>query len=442
MEPVREPDRGTAARRSALRWQGVGGLDGTGQPLPPTDLIGRGRGRDRRARAVFGDDLAARRARRAPLPPALEPAAVDLARLVSRAHEQRLAELDRQGKLLEAQRLRMRTTYDIEMMRQVGSCSGIENYSRHIDGREAGSAPNCLLDYFPEDFVLVVDESHVTIPQIGGMYEGDMSRKRTLVDFGFRLPSAMDNRPLRFEEFTERIGQTVYLSATPGPYELARSDGFVEQVIRPTGLIDPPVEVRPVSANNASQVDDVIAGLLVAEGFASIEDLVAVDDEDHAGDVVPLGLADILVEQLGALDIEEVGLADLVAGLLGDLAGQGGRNGLGEDREAPGAPAAIAARAASYQVRLGIRASLGMGNDVIEGELGPLFYRISAIAAGATIPQVDSQSFFLPDPVHSHPLFGTRSGFGFLGAVGGWFLVHVWRLILFLLMVKLKDDIS
>ena len=136
---------------------------------------------------------------------------------------ERLAELERQQKLLEAQRLRMRTSYDIEMMRQIGTCSGIENYSRHIDGRGPGSPPNCLLDYFPEDFLLVIDESHVTVPQIGGMYEGDMSRKRTLVDHGFRLPSAMDNRPLRFEEFVERIGQTVYLSATPGNYELARS---------------------------------------------------------------------------------------------------------------------------------------------------------------------------------------------------------------------------
>jgi excinuclease ABC subunit B len=166
----------------------------------------------------------------------------------------RLAELERQGKLLEAQRLRMRTTYDIEMMRQVGSCSGIENYSRHIDGRVAGSAPNCLLDYFPEDFLLVVDESHVTVPQIGGMYEGDMSRKRTLVDHGFRLPSAMDNRPLRWEEFLERIGQTVYLSATPGPYEMSRVDGVVEQIIRPTGLVDPEVVVKPTKG----QIDDLI----------------------------------------------------------------------------------------------------------------------------------------------------------------------------------------
>ncbi|MGY1916541.1 excinuclease ABC subunit UvrB [Blastococcus sp. SYSU DS0973] len=169
--------------------------------------------------------------------------------------EVRLAELDKQGKLLEAQRLRMRTTYDIEMMRQVGFCSGIENYSRHIDGRSPGSAGACLIDYFPDDFLLVIDESHVTVPQIGGMYEGDMSRKRTLVEHGFRLPSAMDNRPLKWEEFTDRIGQTVYLSATPGPYELGRSQGeFVEQVIRPTGLIDPEVVVKPTKG----QIDDLV----------------------------------------------------------------------------------------------------------------------------------------------------------------------------------------
>jgi len=166
----------------------------------------------------------------------------------------RLAALERQGKLLEAQRLRMRTTYDIEMMRQVGSCSGIENYSRHIDGRGAGSAPNTLLDYFPEDFLLVIDESHVTVPQIGAMYEGDMSRKRTLVDHGFRLPSAMDNRPLKWEEFLDRIGQTVYLSATPGDYELSRGRGVVEQIIRPTGLVDPKVVVKPTRG----QIDDLL----------------------------------------------------------------------------------------------------------------------------------------------------------------------------------------
>ncbi|MHA7132887.1 excinuclease ABC subunit UvrB [Oerskovia turbata] len=168
--------------------------------------------------------------------------------------EQRLAELERQNKLLEAQRLRMRTTYDIEMMRQIGSCSGIENYSRHIDGREAGTAPHTLLDYFPEDFLLVIDESHVTVPQIGAMFEGDMSRKRNLVDHGFRLPSAMDNRPLRWEEFVERIGQTVYLSATPGKYELSMSDGVVEQIIRPTGLVDPEVVVKPTTG----QIDDLL----------------------------------------------------------------------------------------------------------------------------------------------------------------------------------------
>ncbi|MGY4642415.1 excinuclease ABC subunit UvrB [Cellulomonas sp. URHB0016] len=166
----------------------------------------------------------------------------------------RLEELERQHKLLEAQRLRMRTTYDIEMMRQIGSCSGIENYSRHIDGRSAGSAPNTLLDFFPEDFLLVIDESHVTVPQIGAMFEGDMSRKRALVEHGFRLPSATDNRPLRWEEFVERIGQTVYLSATPGDYELSISDGVVEQIIRPTGLVDPEVVVKPTHG----QIDDLL----------------------------------------------------------------------------------------------------------------------------------------------------------------------------------------
>ncbi len=168
--------------------------------------------------------------------------------------EQRLAQLEKQGKLLEAQRLRMRTTYDIEMMRQLGFCNGIENYSRHIDGREAGTPPHTLLDYFPDDFLLVIDESHVTVPQIGAMFEGDMSRKRTLVDHGFRLPSAMDNRPLRWEEFVERIGQTVYLSATPGPYELGKGDGVVEQIIRPTGLIDPEIVVKPTKG----QIDDLV----------------------------------------------------------------------------------------------------------------------------------------------------------------------------------------
>jgi len=168
---------------------------------------------------------------------------------------ERLAELERSGKLLEAQRLRMRTTYDIEMMRQVGSCAGIENYSRHIDGRAAGTAPNTLLDYFPEDFLLVIDESHNTVPQIGAMYEGDVSRKRNLVEHGFRLPSAIDNRPLTWDEFTERIGQTVYLSATPGPYELQRVGGdVVEQVIRPTGLVDPEVQIRPTKG----QIDDLL----------------------------------------------------------------------------------------------------------------------------------------------------------------------------------------
>ncbi len=169
---------------------------------------------------------------------------------------ERLAELKRGNRLLEAQRLAMRTEYDIEMMQQVGFCSGIENYSRHIDGRPKGSPPNCLLDYFPEDFLLVIDESHVTVPQIGSMYSGDMSRKRMLVEHGFRLPSAMDNRPLRWEEFAERIGQTVYLSATPGPYELGLvKHDVVEQVIRPTGLLDPEVIVKPTKG----QIDDLLA---------------------------------------------------------------------------------------------------------------------------------------------------------------------------------------
>jgi excinuclease ABC subunit B len=171
--------------------------------------------------------------------------------------EDQLATFEKQGKLLEAQRLRMRTTYDVEMMRQVGSCSGIENYSMHIDGRKPGSAPNCLLDYFPEDFLLVVDESHVAVPQVGGMYEGDMSRKRNLVDHGFRLPSAMDNRPLKWEEFLDRIGQTIYLSATPGNYEMSKvggPDNVVEQIIRPTGLVDPEVVVK----GTKGQIDDLI----------------------------------------------------------------------------------------------------------------------------------------------------------------------------------------
>jgi excinuclease ABC subunit B len=169
--------------------------------------------------------------------------------------EIRVAELERQGKLLEAQRLKMRTTFDIEMMQQVGFCSGIENYSRFIDGREPGSAPNCLIDYFPEDYLLVIDESHVSVPQIGAMYEGDASRKRTLVDHGFRLPSALDNRPLRWNEFEERISQAVYLSATPGKYELDQVQGeVVEQVIRPTGLVDPEVILKPTKG----QVDDLM----------------------------------------------------------------------------------------------------------------------------------------------------------------------------------------
>ena len=163
--------------------------------------------------------------------------------------------LEKQGKLLEAQRLRMRTTFDIEMMEQIGFCSGIENYSRHLDDRPAGSAPHCLLDYFPEDFLVVIDESHVTVPQLGAMFEGDASRKRTLVEHGFRLPSALDNRPLKFPEFVERTGQTIYLSATPGKYEMAKVDGdVVEQVIRPTGLVDPQIVIKPIKG----QIDDLL----------------------------------------------------------------------------------------------------------------------------------------------------------------------------------------
>ncbi|XPP25874.1 MAG: excinuclease ABC subunit UvrB [Leucobacter sp.] len=166
----------------------------------------------------------------------------------------RSKELKQQNKLVEEQRLRMRTTFDLEMMEQIGFCSGIENYSRHIDGREPGEAPHCLLDYFPDDFLVVIDESHVTVPQIGAMYEGDASRKRTLVEHGFRLPSALDNRPLTFDEFKARVGQTVYLSATPGNYELERADGVVEQIIRPTGLIDPAIVVKP----SKGQIDDLL----------------------------------------------------------------------------------------------------------------------------------------------------------------------------------------
>ncbi|GMA97064.1 hypothetical protein GCM10025881_38880 [Pseudolysinimonas kribbensis] len=172
---------------------------------------------------------------------------------------ERLAEFERQGKLLEAQRLRMRTTFDLEMMEQIGFCSGIENYSRHIDGRNPGEPPNTLLDYFPDDFLVVIDESHVTVPQIGAMYEGDASRKRTLVEHGFRLPSALDNRPLRWEEFLERVGQKVYLSATPGRYELGMGDGVVEQIIRPTGLVDPQIVVKP----SKGQIDDLLEEIRV-----------------------------------------------------------------------------------------------------------------------------------------------------------------------------------
>lgn len=172
---------------------------------------------------------------------------------------ERLTELERQGKLLEAQRLRMRTSFDLEMMQQIGFCSGIENYSRHMDGRAPGEAPHCLIDYFPDDFLVVIDESHVTVPQIGAMYEGDSSRKRTLVEHGFRLPSALDNRPLKWNEFKNRVGQTVYLSATPGRYEMGIADGIVEQIIRPTGLVDPQIVVKP----SKGQIDDLLEEIRV-----------------------------------------------------------------------------------------------------------------------------------------------------------------------------------
>ncbi|MGO1538537.1 MAG: excinuclease ABC subunit UvrB [Leucobacter sp.] len=173
---------------------------------------------------------------------------------ISTELDARLAELKQQDKLVEEQRLRMRTTFDLEMMEQIGFCTGIENYSRHIDGREPGEAPHCLLDYFPDDFLVVIDESHVTVPQIGAMYEGDSSRKRTLVEHGFRLPSALDNRPLKFDEFKGRVGQTVYLSATPGKYEMERADGVVQQIIRPTGLVDPEIVIKP----SEGQIDDLL----------------------------------------------------------------------------------------------------------------------------------------------------------------------------------------
>ena len=172
---------------------------------------------------------------------------------------ERLAWLEKHEKLLEAQRLRMRTTYDLEMMREIGVCSGIENYSRHLDGRSPGQRPFTLLDYFPDDFLCVVDESHVTVPQLHGQFEGDRSRKETLVEHGFRLPSAMDNRPLRFEEFTEAVNQVVFLSATPSPYELQVSTQVAEQIVRPTGLIDPEVVVRPARG----QIDDLVAEIRV-----------------------------------------------------------------------------------------------------------------------------------------------------------------------------------
>ena len=230
--------------------------------------------------------------------------------------EERLEWFESQGKLLEAQRLRMRTTYDLEMLKEIGTCAGVENYSRHIDGRGPGTPPNTLLDYFPDDFVLVIDESHVTVPQIGAMFEGDMSRKRTLVDYGFRLPSAMDNRPLKWDEFTQRIGQTVYLSATPGQYELERSDGVVEQIIRPTGLVDPKVIVKPTQG----QVDDLLEQIQERTQrdervlVTTLTKKMAEDLTTYLGEI-RLGVFDVLVGinlLREGLDLPEVSLVSIL----------------------------------------------------------------------------------------------------------------------------------
>jgi excinuclease ABC subunit B len=203
--------------------------------------------------------------------------------------EVQLERLQRESKLLEAQRLRMRTNYDLEMLREVGFCSGIENYSRHIDGRAPGTAPFTLLDYFPSDWLCVIDESHVTVPQLHGMYEGDLSRKSTLVEFGFRLPSAIDNRPLRFDEFTDRVQQVVYMSATPSPYELRVSKQVVEQIVRPTGLIDPEVQIRPTKG----QIDDLIEEIRVRadrEQRVLVTTLTKKMSEDLTGYLLELGI--------------------------------------------------------------------------------------------------------------------------------------------------------
>src|SRR2546425_6933132 len=193
------------------------------------------------------------------------------------------AEVEKQGKYVEAQRLSQRTLFDIEMIRTIGYCHGIENYSRHLSGRLPGEAPPTLLDYVPQDYLLFVDESHQTIPQLHGMYHGDRSRKQTLVDFGFRLPSALDNRPLTFEEFEHRTNQAIYVSATPGPYELTRAGGVVvEQLIRPTGLVDPDVEVRPVKG----QVDDLLEEIRVRAARQERESLRR--SEEHTSELQSL----------------------------------------------------------------------------------------------------------------------------------------------------------
>jgi excinuclease ABC subunit B len=203
--------------------------------------------------------------------------------------QERLAYFEREGKLLEAQRLRMRTQYDLEMMQEVGFCNGIENYSAPIDGRAPGEPPHTLLDFFPDDFLVVLDESHVTVPQLHGQYEGDRSRKETLIEHGFRLPSAADNRPLRFEEFLERIGQCIFLSATPGPFELEHSTQIVEQIVRPTGLVDPEVEVRPTKG----QIDDLMESInatVAAGGRVLVTTLTKKMAEDLTDYLLELGV--------------------------------------------------------------------------------------------------------------------------------------------------------
>ena len=229
--------------------------------------------------------------------------------------QERLAEFEKDGKLLEAQRLRMRTQYDLEMMQEMGFCNGIENYSRHIDGRQPGEAPYTLLDFFPSDYITIIDESHVAIPQLHGQYAGDRSRKETLIEHGFRLPSAADNRPIRFEEWLERRGQTIFLSATPGPYEREHSDQMVEQVVRPTGLLDPEVTVRPTKG----QIDDIlteISNVIDNDGRVLVTTLTKKMSEDLTDYLLEQGLR---VRYLHS-EIDTINRIELLRGLrLGDF---------------------------------------------------------------------------------------------------------------------------